>query len=165
MRILVSLFILLLLPRPVSAELFAENIFIVTGAEKPEEMDGVNILGFDGNSWDIKKTSTILMRTAAGNTPDVVETMIERGADIHLKDPKGWTALFYAAAWNKDPGVINVFIKKGADINQKDNSGMTALMAAVIANTPGVVKALLNGGAEAEYEALGTTPLMQAVLF
>ena len=113
MRILFLIFCLFFIPASgVADDEKTKNIIMITGGEKEEDLLGLEEIGYDVNHWNLDKSSTIFMRAAGKNKPDVLERMIERGADILLKDPEGKTALSYAAQSNPDPEVINVFIKK-----------------------------------------------------
>ena len=82
------------------------------------------------------------MHAAEGGNLEVVELLLEKGANVDAKDPGGWTALTYAA-WNGSSDVVKLLerrvaaktlmdaaclgdlkllqqlIKEGADVNMK----------------------------------------------
>ena len=61
---------------------------------------------------------------------DLVEWLIEKGADIHIRAEKGWTTLM-AAAWHTGtPEAVAVLLEKGADIDAVDDENKTARMVA-----------------------------------
>lgn len=141
------------------------NELVITGKETKDQIMGLDDAGYKLNAWDTEGDATVFMRASAKNSAKVVEELIEEGGDFTLKNPKGWTALSFAAAFNSDPDVIRVFIKKGADFKAKDAQGMTPLMLAAGFNkSPEVIKVLLDAGAEAgEKTPDGVTALIFAV--
>jgi len=62
---------------------------------------------------------------------DIVEVLLQYGADVNLKDDDGWTAL-YAAAAGGNLGVSTLLLQHSQiDIEASDNNGFTALHRAV----------------------------------
>jgi ankyrin repeat protein len=61
-----------------------------------------------------------------------------------------------------DEAVVSELLAAGEDPNQADESGYTGLLAACDALSPGIVKRLLDAGANVEAAAFGFTPLMSA---
>ena len=60
-----------------------------------------------------------------------VSELIEKGADVNMKNNEGHTPLMWAAC-NRNAGTVKKLIKAGADVNAQDNLGKTALMYAVM---------------------------------
>jgi ankyrin repeat protein len=57
---------------------------------------------------------------------ELVDFLVEKGANIQSKDSIGWTPLHHAAYYeNKD--IVALLIKRGADVNVVDNNGKTPL--------------------------------------
>ena len=52
--------------------------------------------------------------------------LIERGADVNMRDNRGWTALT-TAAYRNHPGVIEQLLAVGADPAPTDKEGRTPL--------------------------------------
>ena len=109
---------------------------------------------------------TVLMYAAAFNSnPKVIETLIDKGANVNAKSKKGNTALFQASL-NPNPKVIETLIDAGADVKAKNDDGNTALMGALISNKPfDTIKMLVDEGADVKAKNDdGNTVLMLAVM-
>jgi ankyrin repeat protein len=81
------------------------------------------------NSADTFGT-TSLHRAALFADKEMVELLLNHGADAMLKDHHGQTALHVAAGNRNSIEVLNFLLAHGADINAKDHHGQTALHAA-----------------------------------
>ena len=71
--------------------------------------------------------STPLMHATEQGSCDVVNILIEAGADVNMCDKVGITALMIAAS-HGDEDCVRTLIAAGADVNQKDDQGTTALI-------------------------------------
>ena len=60
------------------------------------------------------------------NPEEVIQALIDAGADVNAKEMKGSTALMIMAAGN-NAKVVNFLLNAGADIFLKDNKGRTVL--------------------------------------
>lgn len=70
---------------------------------------------------------TPLMHAADFNTnPDIVEMILQKGADVGAPDRDGNTALMWAAMNNPNPEVIRVLMNYGADLSVTNDEGWTA---------------------------------------
>lgn len=67
-----------------------------------------------------------LFDAAINGQANAVRTLIDKGANINVKDNDGWTALMQAAYYGY-ADVAQVLIEKGADVTARDKSGETAL--------------------------------------
>jgi ankyrin repeat protein len=72
---------------------------------------------------------------------DLVNTLIDHGADINARSPGGYTALM-SAALNGQLAVVERLLEKGVDVNQKDVSGRAAIDYAKAQKRSDVVKLL-----------------------
>lgn len=85
---------------------------------------------------------------ALANKADVarkpyVELFLKNGADVHLRDKDGWSALFWAA-WSGLPRISLVLLESGADATLTDRQDNTIVAIAAQQGNPEVVKYLLS---------------------
>jgi ankyrin repeat protein len=94
--------------------------------------------------------------------PDVVQLLLDRGADISATDKGGATALIWASQTGRDDD-IKILLNGGADVSVKDNRGSTALLWASKINRKDIVELLLDAGSDITAEDNhGNTVLLQA---
>ena len=74
---------------------------------------------------------------------NVVEFLVQNGANINLADNNGNTALM-SAAFNGYLNVVEFLFQNGANINLANNNGNTALMVVDQRRHPDIVKFLLS---------------------
>ena len=84
---------------------------------------------------------TALQLAAMSNRTDVVQVLLQKGADVNKQIDGGWTPLHYAAHWNST-NVIRVLMQQGASTNIKDKYGTTPLDIARELNKEEVVRLL-----------------------
>ena len=105
--------------------------------------------------------STALMHAAYAGTLDIMNTLVEAGADVSARNERKATALHWALA---DAAKLRLLLSKGADINARTVEGRTVLYAA--ASQPAgdrIIQALVEAGADVNAPTItGTTPLFQA---
>jgi ankyrin repeat protein len=81
--------------------------------------EGVNI-----NSVDSGWGSTALMFATQNNRVNCVQELLSAGADVHIRNKNGFTALHYSC----DVNCMKLLLDAGSDINAQTNSGNTLLM-------------------------------------
>lgn len=113
----------------------------------PEEIQKAIEEGSDPN-MRIAGNRTALMNAATWNcNPEVIELLIDEGANVNARDDFGGTALREASVGN-NAEVVNLLLAAGADINSRDDRGMSSLMYAAGFNQDlNVTKVLLENGA------------------
>jgi hypothetical protein len=92
---------------------------------------GVPIVEYDAPMppyvWD--RGGDALMTAAAGKQDDLLDDLIERGADVSARNDDGATALHHAAAAGYLHGIERL-LAAGADPDVRNEAGLTPLMAA-----------------------------------
>ena len=61
---------------------------------------------------------------------DIVNLLVEKGADLNIQVSPGFTAFILAAAAGNEK-IVALLVDKGADVNIKSSGGNTALFFAV----------------------------------
>ena len=78
---------------------------------------------------------------------DVVQALLDRGAEVNSAKEDGATPLMLAAQ-DGHRGGRGLLLAKGAQVNARDNNGITALMLASQGGQREVKKLLLRAGAK-----------------
>ncbi|MDR1385118.1 MAG: ankyrin repeat domain-containing protein, partial [Planctomycetaceae bacterium] len=119
-----------------------------------------------------RQQNTFLLMVATQNGQlDIVEYLVERGADVNAKDTdmgnipflmaatSGKTPLMFAAR-NNYLEIVKYLIKNGADVNAKDNNSITPFKFAAGNNYLEITKYLIENGADVNVKNNdGKTPL------
>lgn len=95
---------------------------------------------------------------------EIVELLLQAGAQVNNKDDNEATPLIRACMYKKDPRLVKILIDHGADVNSAMCSGETALHFACSEGVPEIVECLLKAGASLHVrECNGVTPLSVAI--
>lgn len=78
--------------------------------------------------------------------------LLEKNANLSLKDEHDWTALTWAS-WTGMATLVSLFADNGADVDAADVKGQTPLMIASIRGNDEVVAVLLEKGAQRELKS------------
>lgn len=133
-----------------------------------------------GNVWIEELThyiyggDTALHVAAVAHNVEVIELLVQHGADVHACNRRGARPLHYAAdggpnagTWDpeRQAATVEKLIALGADVNALDKSGVAPLHRAVRNRGTGAVKALIACGADVGMKNKnGSTPLLLAQL-
>ena len=115
--------------------------------------------GANVNERDVRYGRTPLMWAAAYGDGDIVRLLIEKGADVNVRDNTGETALLEAVKYGKkavmfdEINIVELLIANRADINARDNEGKTALIEAVRNAPIQTIKLLIEKGADVNLKA------------
>lgn len=100
-----------------------------------------------------------LREAANANEVEIVNQLLECGAEPCVADDKGRTALHFASC-NGNSSIVQLLLDHGADPNQRDGLGNTPLHLAACTNHVPVITTLLRGGARVDaLDRAGRTPL------
>ena len=108
---------------------------------------------------------TLLSYAAGRGHEVVVRLLLEKGAELELKDWDSRTPLSWAAESGHE-AVVQLLLEKGAELESKDGGGQTPLSWAAKNGHKAVVRLLLEKGAELEPKGgrYGQTPLSWAAV-
>ncbi len=98
-------------------------------AIQKNELKLVELLLDKGEKVDIREKThrmTPLMIAADTGNNTLIKLLLKKGADVTLKDNKGWTALIYAVEHGSFP-CIKELVKAGANVNVKDKDYISVL--------------------------------------
>ncbi len=126
-----------------------------------DEVDRLLALILDAK---ISDTGLALIKAAGNGDSELVEALLESGADINATNEQKQTALHNAA--NKGhTNIVKILLDSGANANATDMFGHTPLFIPVYIGALDIVEELLNAGAhvDARSRITGQTPLMFAV--
>lgn len=92
------------------------------------------LLSLEGN--EVNKLThdkrTYLFWAAFQNNLPLINYLLQKGADVNVKDSHMYTPLLFAAVrGNINPELYDVLIKKGANIKEKNENGANALLLAI----------------------------------
>jgi len=99
-------------------------------------------------AWGQWPPVAYLSRGDKGEHADRVRALIDYGADLHARAPKGITAV-HAAAKAGFVSVLDVLLHHGADVNAKTNDGFTPLALAMTAGHDDACRFLKRHGGRA----------------
>lgn len=124
----------------------------------------------DREGRDVVDTPDDLNRTALsyaakyGQT-DTIRKLLQLGANANHADKAGWTPIFLAAMGGRDDAVDALIEAGGADVNHTDLEDRTALSYASEFGQTGIIRKLLELGANANQVDTGTwTPIFLAAM-
>jgi ankyrin repeat protein len=117
--------------------------------------EGASALGgLVGKIWEASRGKkpkvqghTALTEAVANDHADVVELLLERGANLDVRDAEGFTALTLAVA-KGHRAIVAALVRRGADLEALAADGMTALMIAAADGRLDLVQLLLDAGAD-----------------
>ncbi len=109
----------------------------------------------------IPDTGLALINAANKGDSEVVEALLDSGADINARDEQNQTALHKAASRGHN-SIVNLLLERGADVNAKNLFRQTALLAPVHRGSLDIVRALLGAGADVDARSglAGQSPLL-----
>ena len=129
-------------------------------------MNVFNVLlkaGVDPNIKDKHRQTCLMYAVTGGCSKEVLQAIIDHGADVNATDNLDRTALIIAVE-KSCVDVINTLLKAGADVNVTNNLNDTPLMMACRQRSIDVINLLLNAGSDATTaDNNGVTCLMAAV--
>lgn len=130
-------------------------------AGRAEAVSALIELGADREDWNYA-----LLLAGMRGYPDVVERLLEYGADPNVSTETGYSCLMWTAQ-NGDLRSAQALIRHSANIHAVTEGGTTALTVAAICDHPDIVQGLLAAGARVnllDAALIGDTPTAQTLL-
>ena len=69
----------------------------------------------------------IMYAAMFSSTPEIVQLLLEHGAEIDARDNNGWTPLMLAAGFSSTPEIVQLLLDQGGDALAKDSDGNKAI--------------------------------------
>ena len=137
----------------------------LSGAARAGDVQRVKLLladNKDPNQADRNGGRTPLHWAIRNNNAEIVDLLIEAGADVNKGDQAGKTALSHAAESGKVE-MTEKLIKAGADVNKRDLVGGNSVLWAAGLGTPQTLKIVVDAGGAVDVKDInGLTPLQWA---
>jgi hypothetical protein len=112
--------------------------------------------------YSYKERREELIKAIEKGDKEKVKELLDKRAEINIRDNDGWTPLMYASK-NNDLEIIKLLLEKGANVNLTDKYGQTALILASANGHKEAVELLLEKGADVNIQDEdGWTALMFA---
>ena len=113
---------------------------------------------------DTQQISLMTQEEVESKILEMLEMLIDSGADINVLDPHGWTPI-HSAAQRKQLRIVKMLIDKGVDVRLRNRFGESPLhFAAGHPNNSQMIEALVAKGADVNGKnARGNTPLHGSV--
>ncbi len=122
--------------------------------------------GANVNARNRRGVTPLMLAAGTANVgTDIVQWLLDRGADPQAQDDLGKNALFYAAQ-NGHTDTLKLLLSKGVNINSRDKRGETPLIAMLKTTAPinqTLMLLISSGGDVNARDAEGQTPLAIAL--
>ena len=132
----------------------ANNLTLIEAASKGDIANVERLLRDSNERVKINSTNelgaTALMLASYSNYPEIVEKLIEAGADVNLATEKEGTTALMEASDRGHFGVVEKLINAKADVDLTTKAGVTALMIASQMGHSNVVDQLINAKANVD---------------
>ncbi len=144
---------------------FPENFAIIVGAGDAESARLFIEAGFDPDMKD-SRGNPLLTVAVRANYPEIVEILLEAGADVdHLSGDRGYSPLMDAAQ-KGDLAILEILLAHGADASIRSKDGQTALILAAGRGDVPQCRLLVAHGADPNVsDKLGMSASAYAKLF
>ena len=114
---------------------------------QPEVLQTIINHGVDVNVTNEHKITALMLACEKGNK-DVINILLDAGADHNITDAYGDTWLHYAARNYWHPEVLHSLISHGVGVNATNRKNITAFMTACAKGNKDIINVLLNAGAD-----------------
>ncbi|KAL6605111.1 ankyrin [Neocallimastix sp. 'constans'] len=111
---------------------------------------------------DHRNGSPLVIAIHKGSSIDIIQCLLDRGADIHGDD--GELIPLNEAVLHGNEAMVTYLIEHGADVNLMDEEGMTPLILSIKTKKESILTILINHGAKVNQpDSKGNTPLLHTI--
>ena len=130
-------------------------------------IDVVRVLLEHGADVDATNSADLaaLNIAAENGPPAIVELLLTHGARIDIQSSVTGATPLSGACQNAQANILDLLLEHGADADFVGPNGFTPLFQAVEYGTPGMVRSLIQRGADVNAVVEGCTPLHLAAMF
>ncbi len=122
----------------------------------------IRLVSFCENVNELLNDDLTLLNTASClGLAEIVQILIDKGADVNRGDDNNYTPL-YNAVEKGHQTVVNILLQANAEIDCIEIDGRTPLCAAAFHRHPSITDMLMKAGADINYQCGGHTPLHDA---
>src|SRR5215471_6610666 len=95
------------------------------------------------------KQATLLLTATSGKNPEVVEFLLQRGADPNFNPERGIGPPLHRAAYSNNLPAVKILLRYGARLEERNDRGLTPLLSAALNSKGlGIILELLAAGAD-----------------
>jgi ankyrin repeat protein len=106
-------------------------------------------LKYGANINDKGRYGNVLIQAVYEKNLELLQYLLEKGADVHLTNHENQTALFIAIAQGQ-PQMVKLLLEKGSDVSLKDSAGRTAYDFALLKKKDEIAAQILQYGGRIE---------------
>ena len=119
------------------------RMLVQAGAEVDIPSGEIQVKLPDEEKAVVRTHVTALMLAARRGHTNIVQYLLDEGADVNTLDAHGSSALMYAS-YRGDTETVHLLLSHDATANTQDMNGITALMIAACLGFPEIIHLLLN---------------------
>ena len=138
--------LLLLLPVKNACAASVDDLILAVWGFETDKAAALIDGGVDVNTKDVKGIYPLLLACGYKDNDEMIELLLNKGANPNIFGPDGETPLGLAAKYSLK--AVKMLVDKGADVNAEHEKGFTALRWAQIFEQAEVIKFLKENGAK-----------------
>lgn len=138
-------------PDALADDIHSDHAFAAIDRDDIDDLRGKLDAGLSVDHAESDGT-TLLMHAAWKCRLEMVELLLERGADVNIRDNRGHTSVFYSV-FTHSPSCLRLLAKHGGEVNDINKEGQSILMRAVSDGSVRCTQTLIELGADVNYRS------------